>query len=175
MLTVGDPGAAGLWLGVGFYACKAWKRTWKPPWWPIIQSIWSKDSHKPGVFWQQFSEKNIWHSTSPASVQRFLYKRWHKLPRGRTNPDLFYGNKGFKLKCSHWVSKAHKYATLGQQHLLRSVPCKHTSHPTSSILWSVFRSEVTSLSVPGIPELTEKHNPLNYHQLFSSYWATALI
>lgn len=64
----------------------------------------------------------FWQRTTPASVQQFLYKRWHKLPRARTNPDLFYRNKGIKLKCSHWVSRVHKYAPMDWQHLLCSVP-----------------------------------------------------
>lgn len=63
--------------------------------------------------------------TPPSAwLQRFLYKHWHKLPRGRANPDLFYRNKGIKLKCSHWVSRVHKYAPMDWQHLLHSAPGK---------------------------------------------------
>lgn len=53
-------------------------------------------------------------------IIKFLYRSWHKLPRGGTNPDPFYRNKGVKLKCSHWVSRVRKYAPMGWQHLLRS-------------------------------------------------------
>lgn len=91
--------------------------------------------------------ENIWSCTAPASLQLFLYKHWHKLPRGRTNPDLFYRNKGIKLKCSHWVSRVHKYAPMGQQHLLRFAP----SNPPISL----FRSTVASLSLLTTPDQRE--------------------
>lgn len=85
----------------------------------------------------------FWQRTTPASLQQFLYKRWHKLPRARTNPDLFYRNKGIKLKCSHWVSRVHKYAPMDWQHLLCSAPSKP---PRLLFLWTVLRSTVASLS-----------------------------
>lgn len=73
------------------------------------------------------SYRGIFPLSSPASLQFVLYKRWHRLPRGRTNPDLFYRNKGIKLKCSYWVSRVHKYAPMGQQHLLCSALFRSTA------------------------------------------------
>lgn len=67
----------------------------------------------------------------PASLQLFVNKCWHKLPRGGTDHGLFYRDKEIKLKCFHSVSKVHKYVSVGRRHLLHSTVVRSRASPSA--------------------------------------------